>query len=244
MKDFKSFGIPHLFGIIFIIIVLGIVTFGVIKFSGIGGNNQKTIDVSESTTITKPADRVLINIGVEITANSAREAEERNTKVTNKIYESLKSLGLSEKEYSTESYNVYPNRDWENNEIDGYIVSHNIKVDTEKIDLTGDILDKSIESGANQIYGLQFTLKDETEKLAREEAYKKASENARLKADAIADGLGVKITKIAKITDSTVDYYPMFKDVSYAEGASISSIDVNPGDVTVTASISVSYGFR
>ena len=153
MKDFKSFGIPYLFGIIFIIIVLGIVILGVIKFSGLSGDS-KTIDVSESTTITKSVDRVLINVGVEITANSASEAEERNTKLTNKIYESLKNLGLSEKEYSTESYNVYPNRDWENNKIDGYIVSHNIKIDTEKIDLAGDILDKTIESGANQIYGL------------------------------------------------------------------------------------------
>lgn len=237
MKNLK------LFNVLIVILVLGIVTLGVIKFSGITGNNQKTIDVSESATITKPADRVLINIGVEITKNSATEAEAENTRITNSIYESLKSLGLSEDEYSTESYNVYPNRNWENSKIEGYIVSHNIKVDTEKINLAGDILDKSIESEANQIYGLQFTLKDETERLAREEAYKKASENARTKAEAIADGLRVKITKIVKITDSSINYYPFVTDVSYAE-ASSRKVEVVPGDVEVTASLSVSYGFR
>jgi hypothetical protein len=233
----------NLTNILIIIIVLGIVTLGVIKFSGLVGDNKETIDVSETATIMKPADRVLINVGVEITKDSASEAEEENTKITNQIYESLKSLGLSESEYSTEYYNVYPNRNWNTNTIDGYTVSHNIKIDTEKIDLAGDILDKAIESGANQIYGLQFSLKEETEKSAREEAYKKASENARLKAEAIAKGLGVKITKIVKITDSSVDYYPLLRDVAYAEDSTI-KVEVNPGEVTVTASISVSYGFK
>ncbi len=231
-------------GIVIIIFVIGLVTFGILKFSGFT-SNQKTIDVTETAEIKKDADRLVINVGVETQGNSASEAEDKNKEITNKIYESLKSLGLNEDEYSTESYNVYTDRNWENNQIKGYIVSHNIKIDTEKIDMAGKILDVSIDSGANQIYGLQFTLKEETEKAAREEAYTKASEGARIKAESIAKGLGVKITKIVKITDSTFNYIPYMTDVAYSEvEAKGADMNIQPGDVTVSASISVSYGFR
>ena len=232
-------------GIIIIIVALGIVTFGVLKFSGLTNQNARTIDVSDTATITKEADRIILNVGVETTGNSAGESESANKEISNAIYSGLKEIGLSENEYSTESYNVYPDRNWENNEIKGYIVNHNIKVDTEKMELAGKILDSAIKNGANQIYGLQFTLKEETQKSAKEEAYRKASENARIKAELIAEGLNVKITKIARITDTTADYIPYLKDVAYADVAeSGSEINIQPGDVMVTASVSISYGFK
>ena len=235
----------NLLNIIVIILVLGLVTLGVLRFSGLVQNDEKTIDVSETATITKPADRVLINIGVETQGETATEAEDENTQITNSIYDALEELGLDEDGYSTEYFSVYPNKDWQNNgEIIDYTVSHNIKIDTEDLNLVGEILDRSISAGANQIYGLQFTLKDETEKSAKEEAYKKASEGARIKAESIAQGLGVKITKIISITDSSVEYYPLMRSISYDEAASSNSIQIESGDVTVTARISVSYGFK
>jgi len=113
------------------------------------------------------------------------------------------------------------------------------------MELAGKILDSAIKNGANQIYGLQFTLKEETQKSAKEEAYRKASENAKIKAESIAEGLNVKITKIARITDTTTDYIPYLKDVAYADVAeSGSEINIQPGDVMVTASVSISYGFK
>ena len=226
-------------GTVIIILVLGI-----LKLSGVN-SNQKTIDVTETAEIRKDADRLIINVGVETQAKSASEAEDKNKEITNLIYSELRSLGLNEDEYSTESYNVYTDRNWENNEIKGYIVSHNIKIDTEEIGMAGKILDASIDTGANQIYGLQFTLEEETEKAAREEAYVKASEGARTKSESIARGLGVRITKIVRITDSTVNYIPYMTDVAYAEVASKGAdINIQPGDVIISASISVSYGFK
>jgi|SRR3989344_2393343 len=233
-------------GIIAIIVVLGIVTFGVLKFSGLTNSNEKTIDVSETATITKPADRLILSVGVETQAESASEAEDKNKEISNAIYSGLISLGLNEEEYSTESYNVYPNKNWENGgEITNYNVIHTIKIDTEKLELAGEILDTAVENGANNIYGLQFTLKEETEKSAKEESYRKASENARIKAESIAQGLNVKITKIVKITDTSINYIPYLKEVAYADVAAGSSgINIQPGDVTVTASVSIIYGFR
>jgi hypothetical protein len=120
-----------------------------------------------------------------------------------------------------------------------------ILIDTEKIDLAGKILDGVVGAGANNIYGLQFTLTEETEKEARIEAYEKATSNARAKADGIAKGLNVRITGIKSISDSSVDFYPIYRDFAVAEASvGTDGVQVASGDVDVTARISVSYKFR
>jgi len=238
----KHTTIQILFGIVFIIIVIGVFTFGILSFLGLG--ESKTIDVSESATIQREANRVILSVGVDSESVSAEEAELDNKEISDKIYSFLNGLGL-ENDYKTESYNVYPNRDWERNEVTGYTVNHMIRIDTEKIDLTGKILDGVVNAGANNVYGLQFTLTEETEKEARVEAYEKATLNARAKADGIANGLGVKITGVKSISDSSFDFYPVYRDFAVAEvGKGTDEIQVASGDVDVTAIVTVSYKFR
>ena len=233
-------------GIALIVIIIGVFTFGILSFLGLG--ESKTIDVSESATIQREANRVILSVGVDSESVSAEEAELSNKEISDKIYSFLNGLGL-ENDYKTESYNVYPNRDWnrdwERNEVTGYTVNHMIRIDTEKIDLTGKILDGVVNAGANNVYGLQFTLTEETEKEARVEAYEKATLNARAKADGIANGLGVKITGVKSISDSSFDFYPVYRDFAVAEvGKGTDEIQVASGDVDVTASVTVSYKFR
>jgi len=104
-------------------------------------------------------------------------------------------------------------------------------------------IDGVVNAGANNIYGLQFTLTEDVENEARTEAYEKATQKARIKAEGIARGLEVQITGVKSISDSSFDFYPVMRDVAYAlEDAK--SVDVASGDVDVTASVTVSYSFR
>ena len=114
-----------------------------------------------------------------------------------------------------------------------------------KLILQERFIDGVVNAGANNVYGLQFTLTEETEKKARVEAYEKATLNAGAKADGIANGLGVKITGVKSISDSSFDFYPVYRDFAVAEvGKGTDEIQVASGDVDVTASVTVSYKFR
>ena len=233
-------------GSVVIIIVLGLVIIGVFRLSGLIEKNEKTIDVTGTATITKPTDRAILSIGVETQAENAENAEDENTVISNNIYQSLEYLGLTSKDYKTQSFNIYPNRDWnDGGDITGYTVTHMISIDTDKIDKIAEILDNVVKAGANNIYGIDFTLKDETNELARAEAYEKATEYARTKAESIANGLNVEITDIIKVSDTSYDIIPYRTAVAVDQVLeSGSNIQVEPGDVSVTSSISVSYGFR
>lgn len=235
-----------IFGIIAILVVAGLVIAGLLQLAGIN-KNEKTIDVTGTAVVTKPSDKAILSVGVETQSTTAKKAEEDNKAISNKMYDALKKLGLTEADYKTTSYNVYPNRDWnKGNNITGYTVSHMIEIDTEKIGLVASILDEVVKAGANNVYGVQFTLKEQTMELARAEASSKATEYARIKAESIASGLGVKITKIVRVSDSTINYMPSAmagasRDLVLEKGE---SLQVEPGDVTVTATISVGYGFK
>src|SRR3989344_9673987 len=95
-------------GIALIVIIIGVFTFGILSFLGLG--ESKTIDVSESATIQREANRVILSVGVDSESVSAEEAELSNKEISDKIYSFLNGLGL-ENDYKTESYNVYPNKE-------------------------------------------------------------------------------------------------------------------------------------
>ena len=233
--------------IVVIILVIGLVIAGLIWLIISLTSEGKTIDVQGMATVKKEADKVWMSVGVVTEADAASEAESENTRISNKIYAGLNSLGLTSKDYKTESYNVRPNRDWrEEGKITGYTVEHRIRIDTDKIELAGAILDKAVEAGANSIYGVNFDLSTTSRELARAEALKTATQIARQKAEGIASGLGVRITGIKSVSDSSVNYYPYrFMDIGVekvmAEGGE--NIITESGSVEVTATVFVSYKF-
>lgn len=236
-----------LVSILLIILVVGLVIGGLLylSISLIKGTNEKTIDVQGTYTVKKDPDKVWLSLGVETQDQTAQAAENTNKEISNNLYKSLEKLGLTSKDYKTESYYVNPITDWqEGNKIKGYTATHMIRVDTDKINLASPILDAAVDAGANLIYGVYFDLSDNARETAKAETLKKATEVARQKADAIAEGLGAKITGIKSVSDSSVNYYPMvYREMAIADVSSkgAESIITQPGNVEVTSTVSVTY---
>ena len=234
--------------LISVIVVIGIVLAGLIYVSSSlsNPNNQKTIEVQGTYSLKKAPDTVWMVVGVDTQADTAQDAENQNTDITNSIYDSLKRLGLTSEDYKTESYNVYPNRNWQtgSNEIESYTVTHQIRIQTDKLDLAGEILDVAISSGANNIYGVTFDLNDNTKDQAKAEALEQATKQARDKAEGIAKGLGVTIKGVKSVSDNSYNYYPVAYDlaVGTVQEKGADAITTEPGTIDITATVSVVYG--
>ena len=116
---------------------------------------------------------------------------------------------------------------------------------TKKLDKVGEILDKSVTYGVNEVYGIEFTLSREARESLINGMLKDAAMKSRTKADSIADGLKTKVIGVysAESTNEYVPYFysrPVSMDAS-AEYAKISETEVIPGDVTVSATVRVSF---
>ena len=109
----------------------------------------------------------------------------------------LKELGLEDKAVTTSGYNIYSYQQTvdrnvpEPQTITIYTVQNRINVTTTKLNEVGKIIDAAVKAGVNQVQGIRFDIKDKQEMQLW--ALQKAVQQARLKAEAMAESAGVVI---------------------------------------------------
>jgi uncharacterized protein len=199
------------------------------------------ITVTGEALISREPDQAQIDIGVITQARTAPEASKENAeRLTRVLAEVKKLLGKSD-EIKTSGYSLTPNYRYPQGgkpEIVGYTASNAIRIKTTSLDLVGRLIDSAMQAGANNINRLVFTLKDE--QAAQLEALRAAAAKAKMKAEAIAASLGLKIVKIASVTEGERAIQPVFRQATAlrAEAASAPT-PVEPGTVDVRSTVSM-----
>jgi len=161
--------------------------------------------------------------------------------------EALQRKGLGAKEATTGGFSVMPvytqPKANERGEfvprIAGYRVHNTIQIKTKQMVLAGDLIQAAVEAGANSVDSVRFTLADETE--TRRRAISDAVRNAYADATSAAGAAGVTITGVRRmdVGHSGGQPRPMFARSMQAEAAG--SVPVNPGDLTISASVTIEY---
>jgi hypothetical protein len=96
-----------------------------------------------------------------------------------------------------------------------------------------------VANGANNVNGISFLVSDEKQLSLRNEALTAAVTRARADADAVAKAAGLTIAGVKEITVGGA-YVPVPRaEMSYADKAVATPLQ--PGEMTVTASVSVTY---
>jgi uncharacterized protein len=100
----------------------------------------------------------------------------------------------------------------------------------------GKIIDLATQSGANNIQGLRFTLKDEM--AARTRALAEAAVQARAKADVLASALRLKVVRVLQVEEGGAVAIPppMPMYARAAEAAQVTT-PVEPGTIDVRATV-------
>lgn len=202
---------------------------------------QKTISVSGSASEFVLPDTASLSIGVLIQASTAKEASEKNAAVMAAVINALKSLGLQEREIQTSFLSLnpvysYPKEDGAPT-IVGYSASNNVQITTEMLDRLGDIVDKSVAAGANQVSGISFIISEEKQKQLRDKLLTEAVKDASDKADKLASNLNVRIVGV-KTSSISEGEPPQPFAPAIAERA---VTPVLPGESRATLSIQVTY---
>jgi uncharacterized protein YggE len=209
----------------------------------------KTINVQGQSTIKVSPDLVTVYFTVQTTEKTAQGAKDKNAEVVDAAVTNLVKLGLERKDIVTENFNIYPQYDYKNSRSDiiGYQATHSLKVqlpinDSDKI---GPVIDAGVNAGALISY-INFELSPDKQNELKAQALKQATEDARIKAEAIASGLGKSLGKVVSISDNSFDYYPwpLYSNMDMSVGAveaKSATTNIQPGDQTVSAQVSVSY---
>ncbi len=205
----------------------------------------RSVTVSASANITATPDAAQIQSGVQTEAKTASKALDANTKTMTNLIDGLKSLGIEPRDIQTTQFNVNPrynhHRDGRPPEVTGYQVSNEVNVLIRDTDKIGDILDKMVGLGANQIRGLNF-LVTEAETL-KDEARSKAIENARRRAELFAKAAGAEVGEVIEIREggsSGPGPQPMFE----AATRKSSAVPIESGEQSLSASVTVTWELK
>jgi len=201
-------------------------------------------------------DLARLNLGVQNQAKDSTAAAEANAALTAKVVEAIKRAGVAERDIQTAGYSIYPQyesrprpgaapgQDFEQVLV-GYQVSNTVRVTVRKIGDTGRVLDAAVKAGANVAQGIAFDLDVPTATRAREEALRLAVADALRKAKVIAEAAGIgPIRLVAVVENGAGGVRPVYESLGRVAFAKADqATPVQPGENTVTASVTVRYRF-
>jgi len=208
-----------------------------------------SINVNATGSFSVAPDQALISLAVVTNDTTAQIAGEKNAKLTNSVIEALISKGIRRDTIQTSNFSVWPEYNYNNENKDkpqiiGYSARNQIQVSTKELTRVGTIIDTAIAAGANQVENIQFTKEDTAP--AMQEALVKACVLARSKAQTIASALGLKLGKVLMINESGGYYEEPMRNLksSGMGGAMADMTPIEPGQIKITSSVSISYAIE
>jgi uncharacterized protein YggE len=206
----------------------------------------ETVQVNGVSTVSVVPDIVSINFNVETKGATAKEAKDANAVIVDAVIVGLIGKGYEREDIVTQGFNVYEDFEYDrgSRESVGFKAVHSIRVElSSDSDIIGETIDVGIDAGAMVGY-INFELSRDLENEYKAEALRLATEDARIKAEAMAVGLGAKLGKIVSVKSSEFGYYPFLayasEDSVFARGAEIET-SIQPGERDVSGSVLVVY---
>jgi uncharacterized protein YggE len=187
-------------------------------------------------------DEAVVRLGIVRQANVAETAQQQANSVAQDILKAITGVGIPAKDIQTARLVLSPvyNTRAGDQRIAAYSATNTVSVRIDNLGVVGTVIDAGLKAGANQLEGVQFRLKDE--RPSREQALKQAVEDARGKAEAMADALHMSIAQVIEATEGGVSVAPRFQagNLSLA-AAQAAATPVSPGEIEIRASVTIRY---
>jgi uncharacterized protein YggE len=213
-------------------------------------SDQKVIHASGTGSIIGTPDRAQVSFSVETENPDVKLAQAANAVQMNRVIDALVEAGIPRDALKTTGYTIYPvyeeSRTLLDQKAKTYRITNTLTVTLHDVSLTGEVIDIAVASGINQASSIRFMLSDEQAQVLRTEALKEAVARARSDADTVAAALGTAVIDVQS-ADISGGYAPVLYE-NYAVGdamaKSVAPTPIEPGDVTVTAQVYVTYLIR
>ena len=207
---------------------------------------QRTITVTGTGKVTLTPDIAYISIGVHTENASAKEAVSQNTTQAQAVIAAIKGFGVADKDIQTTNFSINPQQQTDTNgKVTGiiYMVDNTVYVTMRDLTKLGDMLDSTVNAGANNINSIQFDVADKTGALSQ----------ARLAAVADAKKQADELTKATGVTPDVVQsisYYdttaPVTVQYARADVAApmAASVPVQAGSMQIYTTVTIVYGLK
>jgi uncharacterized protein len=206
----------------------------------VGTQGVRQITVVGTGEASGAPDTARAQLGVETRAATAGEALEANSTRMAALIARLKELGVKDEDIQTSGFNVGTDYDYEAGQIRGYTVSNSVSVVVRDLASLGELLDAAVQAGANNVYGLSFSVAEP--KVLGEQARANAIADAQARAAQMAQAAGLSVGEVLAISESIGGPVPMpFAEAAMSQKA---GAPIEPGLHGVSAQVQVTFVLR
>ncbi len=205
------------------------------------------ITVSGSGSALVPADTAVVSLGISARDKDVLKAQQKANEVIAAIRTALTENGIAPEDINTGYLNIYAIYDYMDGmeEITAYNANSSLSIRLTDMTVVGQVIDQAFSAGANTLNGIDFSASDTEE--AKTAALKKAVEDARAKAEILAEASGLTITGIEAIAEGGTYSFDsgsnVFRSKDTVEGAASggSPTVVQAAKLEVSATISITF---
>lgn len=239
-------------------VILIIAILALNRFDSVFPSSGKTVTVEGIATLKALPDVTSVYFTIETKGTTSVEAKDANNVIYEDLVEEMISAGFEEDDVKTESFNIYENTYWDGDYrkqiTDGYKATRYLKMElfSEDSDKLSEVIDAGVDAGAGISY-INFELSQESQNKYKAEALKLASEDATIKADAIASGFNKKAGRLVSVQISNFGYYPWNvysakseSGMTYEDSVAVqaAATSIQPSDQDITASVTATFKLR
>jgi uncharacterized protein YggE len=208
----------------------------------------RTITVIGAGEISLRPDIATINVGAEARSDRVSEAKSEVDEQMKAILAALEEAGVAKEDIRTSHYSIY--YDQQPMPMIGesaaqespvaYRVSNMVQVTVRDVEKAGDVLDAVVQAGANQVYGVTFTVSDEG--TWESEARTKAMADARERAGELARLAGAELGEVLSVSEVIGGIPTTVMGVKVERG--MGGGGIAPGELELSTQIQVAFAIE
>ncbi len=210
---------------------------------------RRTIAVEGTGTVDIAPDTAQVSFGVRTQNESLETAQDENSTRTQAIMDAFTAAGIADADVATSQYSVFVINEYDRDGnlvgVRAYEVFNQVTVIIRDLSIVGEVLDSAVGAGANEVGAISFYV-DNTDE-ASSQARAAAVENARAKADELAEASGVVVVGVYTIAEISA---PQPDPIQFglggaapmaAEDSAVREVPVSPGQTQVTVRVQVEF---
>lgn len=198
------------------------------------------IIVSGEGTVTAAPDYAYVTIGATTNGATAASATDANSRIMTAVAAALRSAGIAPADMQTAHFSVRPvyTNVTSNSapKLSGFAVTNQFGVTVRQIERIGDVLDRAIGAGANDVGSVQFDHADLSKTLDAARAV--ALADARRKAELYAHAAGLTLGAVAWVIEDQANAPQPRVFGARAAGA---SVPIAAGEDTLHVRVTVGF---
>lgn len=156
------------------------------------------------------------------------------------MIKTLVDAGIAKEDIQTSGFSVYAERFGQDGPLPddkvNYRVSNNVQVTIRDLDKVGEVLDAAMKSGANNIYGIEFSLEDNTS--AKFGSPQGCSCRCQSQGRGAGKLTGVKVGKVLSISEVIGGATPYLSNLQTTFGGG-GSQPIQPGELEIGTQLQI-----